>query len=182
MDVPVQNDQAARTGAMRGHQTLTAAATTNPMPGTGLRKEEPLSVDVRPVVLFVCVKNGGKSQMAGALLRHLAGSSIDVRTAGTKPGNGLNAQSVQSLSELGIEIGDERPKPITRELLAGVDLVITLGREAELEPIPGARMRNWDIDEPSPRGIDGMERMRLVRDDIRARTTRLLGELNAAAR
>ncbi|GAA1364926.1 low molecular weight phosphatase family protein [Arthrobacter rhombi] len=178
----MQNDQAARTGATRGHQTLTAAATTNPMPGTGTRREEPLSVDGRPVVLFVCVKNGGKSQMAGALMRHLAGGRVDVRTAGTKPGNGLNAQSVQSLSELGIEIGDERPKPITRELLAGVDLVIILGREADLEPIPGARLRNWDIDEPTTRGIEGMERMRLVRDDIRARTTRLLEELNATAR
>ncbi|GAA1366041.1 hypothetical protein GCM10009596_30890 [Arthrobacter rhombi] len=91
-------------------------------------------------------------------------------------------QAGRALSRAGTEIGDERPKPITRELLAGVDLVITLGREAELEPIPGALMRSWDIDEPSTRGIDGMERMRLVRDDIRARTTCLLGELIAAAR
>ena len=87
---------------------------------------------------------------------------------------------MQSLSELGIEICDEHPKPVTAEILAGVNLVITLGREVDLEPVQGAEMRNWDTDEPSTRGIAGMERMRLVRDDIHARATHLVGKLKAA--
>ncbi|WP_417234748.1 low molecular weight phosphatase family protein [Arthrobacter sp.] len=131
----------------------------------------------KPGILFVCVKNGGKSQMAGALMRHLAGDAVTVHTAGTRPGDKLNAQSVQSLAELGIEIGDEHPKPVTEDMLADVDMVITLGTEAVVEPVPGAKMRTWETDEPSTRGIEGMERMRLVRDDIRDRVEDLLTEI-----
>lgn len=131
----------------------------------------------RPGVLFVCVKNGGKSQMAGGLMRHLAGDAITVHTAGTTPGKELNAQSVESLAELGIDISTEHAKPITGDLLADVDLVITLGREATVDPIPGMEVRNWDTDEPSERGIGGMERMRLVRDDIRDHVRTLAREM-----
>ncbi len=130
-----------------------------------------------PGVLFVCVKNGGKSQMAGGLMRHLAGDDVIVHTAGTTPGNDLNAESVQSLAELGIEIGDEYPKPITEDLLADIDLIITVGKEAILDPTPGIEIRNWDTDEPSERGIGGIERMRLVRDDIQDRVAALVTEL-----
>ncbi len=132
-----------------------------------------------PGVLFVCVKNGGKSQMAGALMRHRAGDAVVVHTAGTHPGKALNAESVQSLTELGIDIGDEHPKPITPQTLAEVGLVILVGKEAEVDPVPGTEIRTWDIDEPSRRGIVGMERMRLVRDDIEKRVAALAGELTA---
>jgi len=128
-------------------------------------------------VLFVCVKNGGKSQMAGGLMRHLVGDAVIVHTAGTTPGKALNAESVQSLTELGINIGDEHPKPITEDLLADVCLIITLGKEAAIDPVPGIEIRNWATDEPSIRGIGGMERMRLVRDDIRTRVAALVAEL-----
>lgn len=131
----------------------------------------------KPGVLFVCVKNGGKSQMAGGLMRHLAGDTVTVYTAGTKPGPSLNAQSVESLAELGIDISGERTKPITAEMLANVGLIITLGGEAVVDPVPGIEIRNWDTDEPSARGIEGMERMRLVRDDIKNRVTLLAEEL-----
>ncbi|MDJ0356585.1 low molecular weight phosphatase family protein [Paenarthrobacter sp. PH39-S1] len=133
----------------------------------------------KPGVLFVCVKNGGKSQVAGGLMRHLTGDTVTVYTAGTKPGSSLNAQSVKSLTELGIDISDEHTKPITAEMLANVDLIVTLGKEAVVDPVPGIEIRNWDTDEPSERGIEGMERMRLIRDDIQVRVQVLTAELSA---
>ncbi|WP_449373233.1 arsenate-mycothiol transferase ArsC [Arthrobacter psychrolactophilus] len=132
----------------------------------------------KPGVLFVCVKNGGKSQMAGGLMRHLAGDSVTVHTAGTKPGSSLNAQSVESLAELGIDISGEHTKAITSDMLAEVSLIITLGGEAVVEPVSGIEIRNWNTDEPSERGIEGMERMRLVRDDIQTRVQALATELH----
>jgi arsenate-mycothiol transferase len=134
----------------------------------------------KPGVLFVCVKNGGKSQMAGGLMRHLAGDAVTVYTAGTKPGTALNAQSVESLAELGIDISNEHPKAITADMLANVGLIITLGSEAVVDPVPGIQIRNWDTDEPSSRGIEGMDRMRLVRDDIQVRIRALAAELGEA--
>ena len=131
----------------------------------------------RPGVLFVCVKNGGKSQMAGGLMRQLAGDDVIVHTAGTSPGKALNAESVRSLAELGIDLGGEHPKLITEDLLTGTNLIITIGKEAVLDSAPGIEIRNWDTDEPSERGIDGMERMRLVRDDIQTRVAALVTEL-----
>jgi arsenate-mycothiol transferase len=134
----------------------------------------------KPSVLFVCVKNGGKSQMAAGLMRHAAGDSVDVHSAGTRPGTAINALSAESLLEVGVDIRDESPKAIDPAIVRDVDLVVTLGREANVEYIAGTAFENWDTDEPSLRGIDGIERMRLVRDDIAARvealTRRLAGE------
>ncbi|WP_170981085.1 low molecular weight phosphatase family protein [Mycolicibacterium sp. CR10] len=127
----------------------------------------------KPSVLFVCVKNGGKSQMAAGLMRQLAGDTVTVYSAGTKPGDAVNDLSAQALLEVGVDITDEQPTPVDYELARHVDLVVTLGREAQLDPLPGTRVENWDTDEPSERGIDGLERMRLVRDDITARVQRL---------
>ncbi|MBO0678297.1 low molecular weight phosphatase family protein [Mycolicibacterium sp. S2-37] len=127
----------------------------------------------KPSVLFVCVKNGGKSQMAAGLMRRIAGDTVTVHSAGTKPGTAVNDLSAQALLEVGVDITSEIPKPVDYELARNVDLVVTLGREARLDPLPGTRMENWDTDEPSDRGIDGLERMRLVRDDITARVQRL---------
>lgn len=135
----------------------------------------------RPSVLFVCVKNGGKSQMAGALMRLEAGGRVDVHTAGTHPGSSLNTQSAEALAEVGASLEGERPKPVDPDLLARVDRVVVLGSEATVEPVPGmrARVETWETDEPSARGIDGIERMRLVRDDIRERVRALRSELAA---
>jgi arsenate-mycothiol transferase len=132
-----------------------------------------------PSVLFVCVKNSGKSQMAAGLMRKISGDSVHVYSAGTKPGDGINALSADSLAEVGVDISDETPKPIDVQLLRDVDFVITIGREAHVEPVPGTRFENWDTDEPSERGIDGIERMRLVRDDIAKRVTDLLTRMQA---
>lgn len=133
----------------------------------------------RPSVLFVCVKNGGKSQMAAGLLRAAAGDRVEVHSAGTLPGGSLNAQSVESLLEIGVDIRGERPQPIDPAVLAAVDIVVTLGSEAHVEPVPGPRFETWETDEPSARGIEGMERMRLVRDDIARRIAVLLTDLEA---
>ena len=121
-------------------------------------------------VLFVCVKNGGKSQMAAGLLQqrlrdqHTTG--IEVGSAGTKAGTSLNGLSVQVLAEDGIDISDQHTRQLTPELQQQADWVITLGAEAQVDPISGPRYETWETDEPSLRGIDGIERMRLVRDDI----------------
>ncbi len=132
----------------------------------------------KPSVLFVCVKNGGKSQMAAGLMRKVAGDRVEVSSAGTAPGSAINALSAQSLLEVGVDITGEHPKPIDPALLREVDLVVTLGREARVEVPPGTRLENWNTDEPSERGIEGIERMRLVRDDIATRVRSLAEQLN----
>lgn len=135
----------------------------------------------RPSVLFVCVRNGGKSQMAEALLRSVAGDRVETHSAGTDPGTAINEQSADALAEVGIDMRTgHHPTPIDRLLLARVDRVVVLGREAVVDPVPGMRGRieHWDTDEPSDRGIDGMARMRLVRDDVAARCRALARELS----
>ena len=130
-----------------------------------------------PSVLFVCSRNGGKSQLAAGLMNQLANGTVTVHSAGTKPADALNPESVGSLAELGIDITGEHPKPVTAEVLNAVDVVIVLGNEAKVEAPEGKRLEVWDTDEPSARGIEGMERMRLLRDDIKARVQKLHAEL-----
>lgn len=135
-----------------------------------------------PSVLFVCVKNGGKSQIAAALMRHHAGDTVDVFSAGTEPGENLNTLAVQSVEEIGASLDSEHPKAIDPTLLSSVDRVIVLGNEAQIEPVPGMQgsIETWMVDEPSERGITGPERMRLVRDDINQQVLRLYTELVGA--
>ena len=130
-----------------------------------------------PSVLFVCVRNGGKSQMAAGLLRAAAGDRVAVHSAGTRPGTTINALSAQVLAEVGADMSGAVPRPVDPALLRTVDLVVTLGREAVVDVPAGVQLRNWDTDEPSERGIDGIDRMRLVRDDIDTRVRALLAEL-----
>ena len=133
-----------------------------------------------PSVLFVCVKNAGKSQMAAGLMRKIAGDSVRVYSAGTKPGAAVNALSAESLAEVGVDITEEAPKPVDHKVIHGVDVVVVLGREARVAPVAGTRFENWDTDEPSERGIDGIERMRLIRDDIAVRVADLLSRMTTA--
>jgi arsenate-mycothiol transferase len=134
----------------------------------------------RPSVLFVCVKNAGKSQMAAALMRKVAGDTVEIHSAGTNPGGDVNALSAAALAEVGIDITGQTPKLIDPALVRDVDVVVTLGREAHVEPVAGTRFESWDTDEPSERGIDGVERMRLVRDDIAHRVEDLLHRMLSA--
>lgn len=130
-----------------------------------------------PSVLFICVKNGGKSQMAAGLMRKAVGDTVEVHSAGTNPGTAVNSLSAQSLLEVGVDLTGERPTPIDPDLLARMDYVVTLGSEAKVDEVDGPRFENWDTDEPSERGIDGIERMRLVRDDISSRVEILADRL-----
>ena len=134
---------------------------------------------MKPSVLFVCVGNGGKSQMAAALAEKHAGSQLGIHSAGTKPGTKLNQESVEAIAEAGADMSQGTPKPIDPELLRSVDRVVVLGADAQVEMPDGARgtLERWHTDEPSHRGIEGMERMRLVRDDIDARVRSLIDEL-----
>lgn len=131
-----------------------------------------------PSVLFVCVKNGGKSQMAAALMRHHAGDAVEVHSAGTHPGSSVNQLSADVIAEAGADMSKEVPQPFSTELLRRVDRVIVLGEEAQVEPVGGMRttVETWHTDEPSQRGIKGVERMRLIRDDIDQRVQALLTE------
>jgi arsenate-mycothiol transferase len=131
----------------------------------------------RPSVLFVCVKNGGKSQMAAGLMARRAGDVVDVGSAGTQPGRAVNGLSAAALAEVGVDISANTPVALTAEMVRDADVVVTLGREAHVDEVPGTAFENWDTDEPSERGIDGIERMRLVRDDLARRVDDLYGRL-----
>lgn len=132
-----------------------------------------------PQVLFICVRNSGKSQMAAALAQHHAGERLDVFSAGTEPGASLNQQSVEALAEVGVDMAKDHPKPIDGKLLRSADRVVVLGQEArvDLPADASGTLEQWLIDEPSERGVEGMERMRLVRDDIDAKVRNLVAEM-----
>lgn len=134
-----------------------------------------------PTVLFVCVSNAGKSVMAAGLMRREAGPRVNVLSAGTHAKTAVNAVSVQALAEVGVDISDHRPTQLDDALIAAADLIVVVGTLARLEPTPtGKRVEVWDVDEPSLRGIEGLERMRLIRDDIARRVRGLLNELGVS--
>lgn len=125
----------------------------------------------RPCVLFICVSNAGKSQMAAALARHHAGDAVEVHSAGTHPGSHLNEQSTAAIAEVGADMSTDHPKGVDPALLRRADRVIVIGTQAQLElPADAAgTLERWHTDDPSDRGIEGTRRMRMIRDDIDAR-------------
>nr|WP_297422464.1 low molecular weight phosphatase family protein [uncultured Actinotalea sp.] len=125
-------------------------------------------------VLFVCVHNSGKSQIAAAIARHEF-PGVRVTSAGTAPGRTVHAGSAETLAEAGLDITGEQPQVITDELVADAELVVVLGTEAQVTTVDGTPVARWEVDEPSVRGIEGAERMRLVREDIRRQVRALLG-------
>jgi arsenate-mycothiol transferase len=133
----------------------------------------------KPSVLFVCVKNGGKSQMAAGLMDKVAGDSVMTASAGSKPGSAVNGLSAEVLAEVGVDITRNVPRRITAADQQRADLVVVLGPEAQVDEVEGTLYERWETDEPSDRGIDGIERMRLVRDDILERVTALHATLMA---
>ena len=128
----------------------------------------------RPSVLFVCVHNAGRSQMAAGFLTHLAGDKIDVRSAGSMPGNQINPVAVQAMNEVGIDIAGEQPKKLTDDAVAASDVVITMGCGDECPYFPGKRYEDWVLTDPAGQVI---ETVREVRDDIRARIEALIDSL-----
>lgn len=132
---------------------------------------------MKPSVVFICVSNGGKSQMAAALAEKHAGDRLEIHSAGTNPGTALNQESVQAIAEVGADMSGGGPKGVDRQVLSTADRVVVLGADAQLDMPEGRKFERWLTDEPSTRGIEGMERMRLVRDDIDARVQALIAEM-----
>ena len=128
----------------------------------------------KPSVLFVCVHNAGRSQMAAGWLRELAGDRVEVRSAGSMPADQINPVAVQAMREVGIDITAEQPKVLTTAAVQGSDVVITMGCGDACPFFPGKRNEDWKLDDPAGQGI---EAVRPIRDDIKARIEALLGEL-----
>ena len=127
----------------------------------------------RPSVLFVCVKNGGKSQMAAGLMKLEVGDSVTVTSAGTKPGSAVNALSAEVLQDLGADITAEEPTLLTEDDMRAAGNVVVIGTEAQVPEVDGVHVEVWETDEPSLRGIEGRARIELVRDDIHSRIKEL---------
>ncbi|WP_282847274.1 arsenate reductase ArsC [Microbacterium oxydans] len=132
------------------------------------------STPTKPSVLFVCVHNAGRSQMAAGFLRDIAGDRIEVRSAGSMPADQINPIAVEAMSELGIDITFEQPKVLTTEAVQASDVVITMGCGDACPFFPGKRYEDWKLDDPAGQGIDAV---RPIRDDIRARIEQLVSEL-----
>jgi protein-tyrosine-phosphatase len=130
-----------------------------------------------PEVLFVCVHNAGRSQMAAALLDHHAAGRVHVRSAGSAPADEVNPEVVTAMAELGLDLGKEFPKPLTGELVAAADVVITMGCGDACPIYPGKRYEDWELADPAGADLDGVRR---IRDDIALRVRRLLDELTGA--
>jgi arsenate reductase (thioredoxin) len=127
-----------------------------------------------PEVLFVCVHNAGRSQMAAALLDLKAGGRVRVRSAGSDPADRLNPAVVEALAEIGADISKEFPKPITDESVRAPDTVITMGCGDACPIYPGKRYEDWELEDPAGKDV---ETVRQIRDQIAERVERLLGEL-----
>ena len=128
----------------------------------------------RPSVLFVCIHNAGRSQMAAGFLRELGGAAVEVRSAGSDPGPRINPAAVEAMAEVGIDISDQSPKILTSEAVETSDVVITMGCGDACPIFPGISYRNWELDDPAGQGIDAV---RPIRDEIRTRVQALVAEL-----
>ncbi|MFE6967466.1 metalloregulator ArsR/SmtB family transcription factor [Agromyces sp. NPDC057679] len=127
-----------------------------------------------PEVLFVCVQNAGRSQLAAALLRHLAGDRVRVRTAGSAPATSVSPTIATALEEVGVPLGGEFPKPLTDEVVRAADVVITMGCGDACPVYPGTRYLDWELDDPVGRSL---AEVRAIRDDIDRRVRGLIGAL-----
>ncbi|BCY11694.1 arsenate reductase ArsC [Actinoplanes sp. L3-i22] len=125
----------------------------------------------KPSVLFVCVHNAGRSQMAAGWLRHLAGDTVEVRSAGSEPAETINPAAVEAMHEVGIDITDQTPAELTWDTAQDSDVIITMGCGDACPVFPGKRYEDWKLDDPAGQGVDTA---RPIRDDIRARVEQLL--------
>lgn len=132
--------------------------------------------DHKPTVLFVCVHNAGRSQMAAGYLRHLAGDRVDVLSSGSEPADQLNPVAVQAMAEEGIDIANQTPKILSDDQVQASDVVITMGCGDACKFYPGKRYEDWELDDPAGQGI---EAVRVIRDDIKARIEKLIQEITA---
>jgi arsenate reductase len=128
----------------------------------------------KPTVLFVCVHNAGRSQMAAGYLRHLAGDRVEVLSAGSEPKDQINPIAVEAMAEEGIDIANNTPKILSDEAVQASDVVITMGCGDACKFYPGKRYEDWKLDDPAGQGIDAV---RVIRDDIKGRIEQLLSEI-----
>ena len=128
----------------------------------------------KPSVLFVCVHNAGRSQMAAAYLTHLSAGRVEVRSAGSEPADQVNPSAVEAMAEEGIDITAKTPKILTTEAVKDSDVVITMGCGDTCPIFPGKRYEDWELEDPAGKGVDSV---RPIRDDIKARILNLLEEL-----
>jgi arsenate reductase len=142
-----------------------------------LAEAEGLRPKTRPVVLFVCVHNAGRSQMAAALTQHLSGGQVEVRSAGSAPADAIPPTVVSAMQEIGIDLAEAFPKPLTAEVTRAADVVVTMGCGDSCPVYPGQRHEVWEIDDPADQPL---ERVRAIRDALRARVEQLLRSLGVA--
>ena len=128
----------------------------------------------KPTVLFVCVHNAGRSQMAAGYLRHLAGDRVEVLSAGSEPKDQINPIAVEAMAEEGIDIANNTPKILSDEAVQASDVVITMGCGDACKFYPGKRYEDWKLDDPAGQGI---EAVRVIRDDIKGRIEQLISEI-----
>ncbi len=127
-----------------------------------------------PEVLFVCVHNAGRSQMAAALLERYAAGRVHIRSAGSEPASSLNPRVVEAMGEIGLDISREFPKPLTDDYVRAADVVITMGCDDTCPIYPGKRYEDWELDDPAGQDLDTVRR---IRDEIDVRIKKLVGEL-----
>ncbi|MGK3094791.1 arsenate reductase ArsC [Streptomyces sp. WAC01490] len=137
-----------------------------------------MSESKQPSVLFVCVHNAGRSQMAAAFLTHLSEGRVEVRSAGSAPADAVNPAAVQAMAEAGIDLSAETPKVLTVEAVRASDVVITMGCGDTCPVLPGKRYLDWKLDDPAGQGV---EAVRPIRDEIEGRVRGLLAELGIEA-
>ncbi len=128
----------------------------------------------KPSVLFVCVHNAGRSQMAAAYLQHLSGGAVEVRSAGSAPAETVNPSAVEAMAEEGIDITAEKPKILTTDAVKESDVVITMGCGDTCPIFPGKRYEDWELEDPAGKGVDSV---RPIRDEIKSRILGLLDDL-----
>ena len=132
----------------------------------------------KPSVLFVCIHNAGRSQMAAAYLAHLSGGAVEVRSAGSEPADQVNPSAVAAMAEEGIDITAETPKILTTEAVQESDVVITMGCGDTCPIFPGKRYEDWELEDPAGKGVDVV---RPIRDDIKRRVVDLIESLNVTS-
>jgi arsenate reductase len=139
-----------------------------------LAQSEGVLVKDQPEVLFVCVHNAGRSQMAAGLVKLRSDGKIGVRSAGSAPGEEINPAVVEAMGEIGVDLTEEFPKPLTDGFVKGADVVITMGCGDACPIYPGRRYEDWDLDDPAGRDLESVRR---IRDEIDARVQKLVAEL-----
>ncbi|HEX3198676.1 MAG TPA: arsenate reductase ArsC [Propionibacteriaceae bacterium] len=132
----------------------------------------------KPSVLFVCVHNAGRSQMAAGWLRHLAGDRVRVYSGGSEPASEVNAAAADAMAEVGIDIATQQPKPWTDDMARAADVVVTMGCGDACPIFPGTRYEDWELDDPAGLGVDAV---RPIRDEIRRRVEILIASLQLEA-